>query len=126
METRLEGDYPTNKEIELPVFAKWFDFVKWLMPLTEKLPKKLRFSITNRINNLALDVVEDLVEARYSRNKAVSLRSANLRLEKLRILFRLCVEQQLMPHKTYLHAIKAINETGKMLGGWMKQQEARS
>ncbi|MBI3295434.1 MAG: diversity-generating retroelement protein Avd [Deltaproteobacteria bacterium] len=115
-----------SAELELPVFAKWFDFVKWLLPFTDKLPKKIRFSITNRINNLALDIVEDLIEARYSRSKSQTLRSANLRLEKLRILMRLCVEQELMPHKTYQHAVKAINETGSMLGGWMKQQEAKA
>lgn len=115
-----------GRETELPIFTKWFDFINWLLPLSDKLPKRVRFSLTNRINNLALDMVEDLIEARYSRNKMPVLRAANLRLEKLRILTRLCLEQQLIPHKTYLHAIKAMNETGKMLGGWMKHQETRA
>lgn len=114
------------EDAELPVFAKWFDFVNWLFPLTDRLPKKFRFSLINRINNLSLDLVEDLIEARYSRNKTPTLRAANLRLEKLRILLRLCLEQKLIPHKTYLHAVKIINEMGKMLGGWIKQQEARA
>lgn len=113
-------------ESELPVFTKWFDFVKWLLPLTDKLPKKVRFSLTNRISNLALDVVEDLVDARYSKSKSATLRAANLKLEKLRILMRLCREQEYIAHSSYHHAIKSINDAGKMLGGWIKQQEVRT
>lgn len=111
---------------ELPVFTKWLDFVKWLFPLTDKLPKKIRFSITNRMNNLALDVVEDLIDARYSKDKAEILRTTNLKLEKLRILIRLCLEQEFIAHNSYRFAVKSINDTGKMLGGWMKQQGTRA
>lgn len=114
------------KDADLPIFTKWFDFVNWFLPLTDKLPKKIRFSLTNRMSNLALDIVEDLTEARYSRDKGAILRAANLKLEKLRILMRLCVEQQFIAHKTYQHAIKGMNETGKMLGGWIKNQQGRA
>jgi hypothetical protein len=44
-------------------------FLEWLLPTTEKFPKRVRFTFSDRINNLALDIMEDLVEARYSRNK---------------------------------------------------------
>lgn len=116
---------PVIENGDLPVFVKWMDFLKWLLPMTDGLPKKVRFTLSNRINNLALDLVEDLVEARYSRNKTTALRSANLKLEKLRILIRISFESSLLPQKTYKHSVYSINEVGKMLGGWMKQQEAR-
>ena len=74
MATRQEGD--------LPIFVAWLDFLAWLLPTTAKLPKHIRFTFVDRMDNLALDVVEDLVEARYSRNKRPVLSRANLRLEK--------------------------------------------
>ena len=46
---------------DLPVFVRWVEFVKWLLPTTEKFPRRVRFTFSNRIDNLALDVVEDLV-----------------------------------------------------------------
>ena len=52
-----------RKEGDLPVFVAWLDFLAWLLPTTAKLPKHIRFTFANRIDNLALDVVEDLVEA---------------------------------------------------------------
>ena len=45
---------------DLPIFVKWLDVLKWLFHVTEKFPKKSRFTFSNRIDTLALDIVEDL------------------------------------------------------------------
>jgi hypothetical protein len=110
---------------DLPIFVLWMEFLTWLLPTTEKFPHKTRFTLTNRIDNLALDMVEDLVEARYTREKRTSLRRANLRLEKLRVLLRVCHTLGYLPHARYEHAMRAINQVGTMLGGWRKQQGER-
>jgi len=111
-----------QKTKDLPIFVKWMEFLRWLLPTTEKFPKRVRFVFADRINNLALDIVEDLTEARYTRNKQQILRRANLRLEKLRILLRLSNELRYLSHSAYEHSIRSVNEVGRMLGGWMKQQ----
>jgi len=111
----------TSRE-DLPIFIKWMDFLKWLFSLIDKFPKKARFTFVDRLINLALQIVEDLVEARYSRNKAAVLKRANLNLEKMRVLLRLCHESKFISGKSYEHASYQLNEVGKMLGGWMKQQ----
>ncbi len=110
---------------ELPVFVKWMDFLEWLLPTTEKFPKRVRFTLSQRIDNLALDVVEDLVEARYSRSKQAILRRANLRLEKLRVLLRVSYRQKHLPSRQYEHAMKALHGVGRMLGGWIRFQRER-
>ena len=110
---------------DLPVFTKWMELVEWLLPTTEKFPKKVRFSLSQRIDNLALDVVEDLVEARYSRRKEEVLARANLRLEKLRVLLRVSYQQKHLPSRQYEHAMKALYNVGQMIGGWLRWQRAR-
>ena len=114
----------SENNADLPIFVKWIDFLKWLMFTTEKFPKKLRFTFSDRINHIALNIVEDLIEARYSRQKMAELRRANLGIEKLRVLLRISYESKVLPHKAYEHAMVSLNEIGKMLGGWIKQQEA--
>ncbi len=104
------------------IFARWMSFLEWLLPATEKFPKRVRFTFADRINNLALDLVEDLVEARYTRDKRKTLQRANLRLEKLRILLRLACRQHYLSRNAHEHASRCINEVGRMLGGWVKQQ----
>jgi four helix bundle protein len=109
---------------ELPIFIAWLDFLKWLLNATEKFPKKARFTFSDRINNLALDVVESLVEARYSKNKKEHLRKININIEKVRILMRISFESRFISHEGYKHFSVSINEIGKMLGGWIKQQDS--
>lgn len=109
---------------DLPVFVEWLAFLAWLLPVTEGFPKKVRFTFSERLNNLALDVVEDLIEARYTRQKAPLLQRANLRLEKMRILLRIAQQQHYLDYRRYEYAMKAINGVGKMLGGWLRQQLA--
>lgn len=90
---------------DLPIFVKWTDFLKWLLHTTDKFPKKVRFTFSDRINNLALSVVEELVEARYSGNKRLILKNANLRLEKLRILLRISYESRFLSKEAYKHGM---------------------
>lgn len=113
-------DPALQKEVELPIFVKWIDFLKWLYSKSEKFPKKVRFTFSNRMNNLALDIVENLIDARYSRSKYRPLRQANLSLEKLRVFFRIAYESRFISCETYKHGVKKINEVGRMLGGWIK------
>lgn len=110
---------------DLPLFVHWLDFLEWLLPTTGGFPKSVRFTFANRIDNLALDVMEDIIEARFTRPKAVILRRANLRLEKVRVLMRLCHRRRYLANSGYEHASRHIDEAGRMLGGWIKQQEAR-
>jgi hypothetical protein len=100
---------------DLPVH--WMAFLAWLLPTTEKFPHKVPFTFRNRIDNLALDIVEDLVEARYSREKRAALAHANVCLEKLRVLLRLCHTLGYLSHQRYEHAMRMLHEIGSMLGG---------
>lgn len=112
-----------RKDDELPIFVLWTDFLQWLLPTTAKFPRKMRQTFSERIEGLALDIFEELVDARYTRDKLARLKSINLKLEKLRVLLRLSHSLQYLPHNSYEHASRQINEAGKMLGGWIKQQE---
>jgi hypothetical protein len=124
-EVSVEGKAESSNNDDLPVFVKWFEFLEWLLPATDKFPKKARFSFSQRIEGIALDVIEDLIEAQYSKEKRAILKRVNLRLEKLRVLLRLSHKLRYLPHNGYEHASRSINEAGRMIGGWLKQQEQR-
>jgi four helix bundle protein len=120
--TNEQDDAPICRDADLPIFVKWMDFLKWLLTVTEKFPKSVRFTFVDRIHNLALSVVEELVEARYSNNKRATLGRINIKVETLRVLLRITYEQRYLPTKNYQQAMLSLNDIGRMLGGWMKQQ----
>ncbi len=108
---------------ELRALTAWMEFLAWLLPTTEKFPKKVRQTLTNRIDNLALDVAMTLTEGQYSKAPRGHIREANLLLTQLRLLLRLAHTLAFLPHKQYEYASRKIDEVGRMLGAWGKAGE---
>lgn len=97
-----------------------YRFVLWLTPTVEKFPRAQKHLLGDRLQGLALDVLEDLIEATYSRARQPILQRANLRLEKLRFLVRLAKDLRHLDLRRYEHAAEEINEVGRLVGGWLK------
>jgi phage tail protein X len=101
-----------------------FQFLLWLIPAVEKFPRTQKFLLGDRIQTAALDVLDALISATYTRDRQGHLARANLGLEKLRYLFRLAVALKLLDLKRYAHAARQLDETGRMAGGWRKMHDA--
>jgi hypothetical protein len=97
-----------------------YQFLNWLMPTVDKFPRGQRFLLGDRIQATALDVLEALIEATYTRDRRAYLARANLGLEKLRFFMRLAHEQRHLDARRYEHAARAIDEVGRLVGGWAK------
>jgi len=95
-------------------------FLLWLIPTVEKFPRSQRFVLGDRIENLALDIFELLLEASYLRNNRTVLTSANLKLEKLRHLLRLATDLKLITVKKLEHAVRLLYAIGCQIGGWLR------
>ena len=100
---------------ELPAVSKMYDLIKWLLPQIAKLPRSHKFTLGDRITNLALDTLELLIQAVYTRNKRNLLSEANLNLEKMRYMIRICYDLDLLGLRKYEYVSKEINEVGKQI-----------
>ena len=101
-----------------------FQFLMWLVPAVEKFPRTQKFLLGDRIQTTALDVLECLIEATYTRDRKGQLARANLGIEKLRFFFRLAVELHHLDRRRYQHAARALDEIGRLIGGWAKAHAA--
>ena len=100
-------------------------FILWMVPTVERFPRSQKFLLGDRLQATALDVLEALIEATYTRERRGHLARANLGLEKLRVLFRLATElRHLDPHR-YEYAARSIDEIGRLVGGWQKAHAGR-
>jgi hypothetical protein len=101
-----------------------YRFLLWLVPTVEKSPRSQKFLLGDRIQATALDVLERLVEATYTRARAPMLVAANLGIEKLRLLFRLAHDLRFLDMRRYEHAARSLDEVGRLIGGWRKAVDA--
>jgi hypothetical protein len=103
-----------------PALEKAYQFVLWLIPTVEKFPRSQKFLLGDRLQATALDMLEGLIEATYTRDAAVILRRVNLLLERLRVLSRLAKDLACLDLRRYEFAARAVDEIGRMVGGWLK------
>jgi hypothetical protein len=107
-----------------PALEAMYRFVVWLIPTLDKLPRSQKFLLGDRIQGTALDVLERLIEATYSKARERALGEANLGVEKLRFLFRICVDLRYLDPRRYEHAARTLDEIGRMIGGWIRTNRA--
>jgi 23S rRNA-intervening sequence protein len=112
-------------EQELAVITKTFDLVKWSCQHTGRFPRRHRFILGERIERRLYDLLETLIQARYTRDRAPLLRQANLSLEVLRFQMRLAHELQCLRPTSYGFVTQALQEIGAMVGGWLKASSGR-
>ena len=87
-----------------PAIEAYFQFLLWLIPAVEKFPRTQKFLLGDHIQTTALDVLEALIEATYSRDRRAALTRANLGIEKLRFFFRLATSLKHLDVKRYTYA----------------------
>ena len=103
-----------------PIFARTYDFIAWLIPLTIKFPRSQRFVMAAALQREALHFQELLIEASHHEDKNDLLLSADAELDKVRTHVRMSLEMGLIQPGQYEHAARLMTEIGKLLGGWKK------
>lgn len=66
-----------------------------------------------------------LIKANYSKQKVDLLKEANIGLEILRHLIRLSYDLRFISTEKYEYISREINQIGKLIGGWIRQQSSR-
>jgi hypothetical protein len=61
-----------------PAVEAMYRFMLWLVPTVEKFPRSQKFLLGDRIQSTALDVLERLIEATYTKGRQPALTKATL------------------------------------------------
>ena len=107
---------------EIPIIQKVYDFYRELYLSVVKMPKKDKYALGKKLDNTTLDLMELLIMASYTNkeNKHIFLAKANAKLELLKIFIRLAEDLEAINTKKYLLLQEKLQETGRMLGGWIR------
>ena len=57
-------------DAEMTIFSRTFDFLTWLLPVTNHFPHAHRHTVTQRLLNAAFDMRERLEEANLRKGRA--------------------------------------------------------
>ena len=108
-----------------PALEAHYRFLLWLVPAVERFPRRQKFLLGDRIQTAALDVLESLIEATWTRRRSALLARANMGIEKMRFLFRLAHDLRYLDARRYEHAARSLDDTGRRIGAWKKAHHVR-
>ncbi len=110
------------QQTEIPIIHKTYELYRLLHDLQRTVSKMERHTLWQRSENSALDVLEGLLLAGYltPERRLEQLLHVSARLDMLRVFLRLSLDVKAINQKKYISLQQAIDEIGRMLGGWLK------
>jgi hypothetical protein len=78
----------------------------------------------NRLIEGLYDLLDGLVQARYSTDKLARLESLNNRLDLIRYQTRMLKDFELLDMRRYQIVSRMVDDIGRNLGGWIGQQRS--
>jgi len=107
------------------ILTRMEDFLVWFLPHLEHFPRNYKFLLGDRAVRILLDILEDLADAYYSKEKLEKLQRANIGLEKFRRLLAVCTRMKFFTPRQLAYASSSLQQIGSDLGAWLKQQKAK-
>ena len=112
-----------NSKLDIPIFHKAYQLLKQMDHYYEHIPKKKRYTLWKRCDELSIRLLEGVIKAsseKISPQRRLVLVDLDLILDQLRVFFRLCYETNCLNETQYLTLVSHLDEMGKMVGGWIK------
>jgi len=111
-----------ERQMETPLFVKAHDWNLWLLQRTQRFPKHLRHSYTQRLESLAFDFEDLLLQANSVRGlrRRELLEAADSVLLRLRAFLRYAFDLQLLAANQLRYAGEQLDQLGRLLGAWLK------
>ena len=107
------------------IIQKTYKFYLLLYSYTKSFPKKDRFTLGQKCENLVLEILESLLSANAKRDekKMLYLKEIDIKLKMAQMIIRLACDVHALEEKKYLILSSSLEELGRMLGGWIKSLE---
>lgn len=104
------------------IIHKTYKFYLLLYSHTKTFPKKDRFTLGQKCENMTLTVLEAMFTANSKRDqeKLPYLHAIDVKLKIIQTVIRLAHDVKALDDKKYRTLSISLEELGKMLGGWIK------
>lgn len=115
-------DFDTPRDREMAVFTNAKKLSEYIFVITEKSPKKFRWSIITRLQNASVDVIENLYHANFERGeeRVVYQKRALVSLNLVDFFAETARSKQAINLRQTGIIGRQIGECKKLLNGWVK------
>ena len=108
---------------ELPIYLDTMKLLSLTIEKTKSYPRFYRYTVGEKMVNINLDMLSLIYRANSSYNKLPIITQLDDRYRMLVMLFRLSVEQRVIPQNNYAKYAAQIEKIGRQITGWKQYYE---
>lgn len=114
-------------DLDIPIFKKTYDLYKTFYQYRLVVPRQDRYALWQKCEGYLIELLECVIVAsQMPRNEKLPvLENGSAKLNILRIFIRLMKDVRAFDNKKYLIIEEALDEIGRMLGGWIRSTKER-
>jgi hypothetical protein len=105
---------------DLPVYKKTYDLLLDLFNLSSNLPKAYKYTLGERIQLEAIEVIVNIYKANTNIEKLEYISKSREHIEIIRLIVRILYDTKQISLKRMIFINKIIEEISKQLVGWQK------
>lgn len=122
------NDFDSPRDKEMAVFTHAKKLSEYIFVITEKSPKKLRWSIVTRLQNASVELVENLYRANFEREEEQRLnfqKCASVNLKLIDFYAETARKKQAITIRQTAIIARQLAETEKLLYGWVRSTKKK-
>ena len=104
----------------LPIYKSAYDFLMRIMYVVNRFPKNYKFSVGEKLQNAAIDIVLDIYRANSAHDKTGYIKSLLDKVQILYLLLRVACDIKILPVNSYADIIITVDDIAKQAQGWLK------
>jgi hypothetical protein len=114
--------FNSDQVFDISIIHKTYEFFVLLYSSTQHFPKKDRYTLGQKCEQLTLEILELLLLTNAAGSERPTLqKQVDIKLKILKTVIRLALDVRAIDQKRYLALEGKVIEIGRMLGGWIKK-----
>lgn len=106
---------------DLKLYQKIYDFLLWVKPTVEKFARAHKYGLGIQLENETINLLKIVARNNIRRDKSELAEDCLVQYETVKLLIRLSRDLNLISVKQYEFSSQALEEIGRLLGGWVKK-----
>lgn len=122
------NDFNAPRDKEMAVFTHAKKLSEYIFVITEKSPKKFRWSIIARLQNASVELIENLYRANFERDEESRIKfqkCAAVNIKLIDFYAETARKKQAITVRQTAVLARQIAETEKLLNGWVRSTKRR-
>lgn len=122
------NDFNSPRDKEMAVFTHAKKLSEYIFVITEKSPKKLRWSIVTRLQNASVELIENLYRANFEREEETRIsfqKRAAVNIKLIDFYAETARKKQAITIRQTAVIARQLSETEKLLNGWVRSTKKK-